>query len=304
MREFCTSFSVDTVPSIQVFSGLVMPENRKAVEGEKLSDVLHALNLDRQNIGEEKETGGARARDAQEEDGGVGDDAAEEEREDEKEVGEGEDADVENGGEDDRNETEEEEEGSDDEDAEEDERNDEEVPSRDVLKGALQRDLVRAVQCGLEQGVFLGSKSLSGAALKSLELWLSLLSTSFPGAAERDITRQLSLDLGAEAARHGGEVASFRWDPLVAKWRTGMNLHGHDLETKLYSWEACVKRKIDDDFHGGYGCALWQLFHTLTVSSVIGGARSDTTVGSVNNKVMNSSYDCVCTQGARNCGIR
>ena len=331
MREFCTSFSVDTVPSIQVFKGRVVPERSTHVEGEGVRDVLRALDkadadsrnkkVDSEDVGksldgdgfvdtqkELEENGEKDKGDGEEEEGGdEWRDSVEADSEDDKGSGEKfEDVnkpaqDRDNDRDEDRNRSDEENLGEEDDDEEEeedeksnssggaavqkkeeeDDKEDPGVQSRAELKASLQRDLVRAVQCGLEQGVFLGRKKLGGAPMKALVSWLSLLSASFPGTAEREVTRQLRSDLDAEAARHGGEVESFRWDPLVAKWRTGMNLKGHDLKARSYDWETCVKWKLKDDFHGGYGCALWLLFHTLTVSSVTGGARSEHTVSHV-----------------------
>uniref|UniRef100_A0A7S3LRU4 Sulfhydryl oxidase n=1 Tax=Aplanochytrium stocchinoi TaxID=215587 RepID=A0A7S3LRU4_9STRA len=152
-------------------------------------------------------------------------------------------------------------------------------PNHNVLKSQLLNDISIAVRFGLENDVFLGRNELTGDALHALLGWINLLTASFPGDNERlFLSMLLRKILHHESIKRKPGVPSISskdWDIILQDWPFAQ-------ENKI--WKACPVRKVKkpngikkDCVRGGYSCALWLLFHTLSVSSTTGGMSSEKT---------------------------
>jgi hypothetical protein len=172
---------------------------------------------------------------------------------------------------------------------------DERIPSTHTLaptfvnsKESLKIEIASAVRFGLESGVFLGYTILEGERLSALYTWLDLLRQSFPGDEERLKLDQLYKKLEEEQNIEGGKISSGSFDRMLKAWDFAFYPEIFKDEDSLNQnttwqpkWTSCGRSP------NSYSCALWHLFHVLTVSSASGGASPTTTLNGILSFVVN-----------------
>eukprot|EP00510_Aplanochytrium_minuta_P004119 CAMPEP_0184005766 /NCGR_PEP_ID=MMETSP0954-20121128/254_1 /TAXON_ID=627963 /ORGANISM="Aplanochytrium sp, Strain PBS07" /LENGTH=463 /DNA_ID=CAMNT_0026284109 /DNA_START=345 /DNA_END=1737 /DNA_ORIENTATION=+ len=160
-----------------------------------------------------------------------------------------------------------------------------------VLKANLLNDITIAVRFALENDVFLGRETMEGEALKALMDWLDVLKMSFPGDNERLLVGVLQHSVLALPSMKSSsqKISSKDWDSLLADW---------PFAKSNKQWKACPVRKVKihdnvekEYIRGGYSCSLWLLFHTLSVSSITGGAPPLATARAIHGFV-NNFFNC------------
>jgi len=157
-------------------------------------------------------------------------------------------------------------------------------------KEMLKRDISSALRFGLETGVFLGRGSLEGAELDALFRWLEVNSQSFPGTTERNKIGRLLAQLKRLAAslrqdQKRNSISSEDFDKVLEKWDFAV-FEPNQKQKWGAVWYLCSPRSLKDlGVYGGYPCALWSLFHVLSVSSGHGGASPKKTVHAISDYV-------------------
>jgi len=148
-------------------------------------------------------------------------------------------------------------------------------------KEMMRRDIAAAVRFGLETGVFLGRSELVGDELAALYSWLNVLRESFPGMRERAQLEKLFRSLKEVERRENKRITSKSFDKVLESW--DFAIYAPSQKTKWRAiWYNCHPESLKHvGVHGGFPCALWTLFHVLSVSSSAGGASADRTLNGI-----------------------
>eukprot|EP00516_Mucochytrium_quahogii_P003824 CAMPEP_0203752584 /NCGR_PEP_ID=MMETSP0098-20131031/6488_1 /ASSEMBLY_ACC=CAM_ASM_000208 /TAXON_ID=96639 /ORGANISM=" , Strain NY0313808BC1" /LENGTH=532 /DNA_ID=CAMNT_0050642813 /DNA_START=229 /DNA_END=1824 /DNA_ORIENTATION=+ len=166
-------------------------------------------------------------------------------------------------------------------------------------KAMLKVDISSALRFGLETGVFLGKTYLDGEALDALYSWINLLRQSFPGDLERKQLHWFLSKLKALETKSGSKkrISSKEFDGLLKQWKfASSKMSSVGNGTWRATWILCRQRSIRDiGVYGGYPCALWALFHVLSVSSSSGGAPPEQTLSAIAGYIRHffSCSECV-----------
>ncbi|CAK4641685.1 hypothetical protein LEN26_008956 [Aphanomyces euteiches] len=128
------------------------------------------------------------------------------------------------------------------------------------IRVARLRDAGHALALSLDTGMFLGSNKLESHRYATAEKWLQVLSSRFPLQANRDVLVTLLYRFQSQSSWTMPE-----WKTLIATWKT--DSIGQTYPKDLFSrkqWDICTT----------YTCGIWQLFHSLTVTSPSTGGKS------------------------------
>ncbi|KAJ8897010.1 hypothetical protein PR048_002356 [Dryococelus australis] len=130
----------------------------------------------------------------------------------------------------------------------------------DLGDAVFRADLEKAVRYSLEHEVSV-RKVISGAALKALQNYLTVLAKYFPVKSEngKSFFRDLRDDLT--------EVSDIEGETFLRNIKSAESEKGSPfLISSTQDWVGC---KGSEENFRGFPCGLWMLFHMLTVNSVL-----------------------------------